>query len=201
MDKIFHSTFDFFSHALPGFCMALACFILDGSLNAPQEYIAIIKSLKIESIIALLGFGYILGFGLFPLGRFLYKQIGLKIWKMKIENNVDIFISDKYALIRELSPSNFKYVEIWNMYCAMAHNLAIASLLIFIFTIVKIIFLAPSNLVFWWGLAIGALIFFFLLLHRAVVFSIWAAHDLNASVKRLELEKRSKNLNQNTDNK
>ena len=84
MDKIFHSTFDFFSHALPGFCMAFALFILDRNSNTPQDFLDHIGGLSAESLIGLLALGYILGFAFFPLGRYIYKQLGKKTLKPQL---------------------------------------------------------------------------------------------------------------------
>ena len=194
IDKIFHSTFDFFSHALPGFFMAFAFFILNEDVNTPKEFFELVGSLNFESIIVLFALGFVLGFAFFPLGRFLYKTLGLKIWKKDIGKNVDLLISEKYVMIRELSPINFKYVEIWNMYCAMSHNLAFACILVSLFSLVKIIILSPPNLGFWIGVIVLNVVLFFLFLHRAVVYSNWAAVDLNATIDKLNLQDQAKEI-------
>ncbi len=194
MDKIFHSTFDFFTHALPGFCIAITFFILDPSLNTSQDFVAKANQIQIGGGVLLLVIGYAIGFAVHPIGRFLYKKIGFFIWREKIENDVTLFISDKYVMIRELSPNNFKYVETWNMFCAMSHNLAVASLMAFVVTIIKLVFQTVGNHQFWITFSIVAFVFFFIFLHRAVRFSIWAAHDLNAAVSRLKLLERSENI-------
>ncbi len=105
-----------------------------------------------------------------------------------------MFISDKYIMIRELSPTNFKYVETWNMFCAMAHNFAVSSLVLFGICIMKLIICKISLLSFWGFIMIVALSSFFIFLHRAVIFSVWAAHDLNATISRLNLVEKAKNF-------
>ena len=192
MDKFFHSTFDFFTHAIPGLLILAFLFLLDPGLKTAHDLLEITGKITAGSGALLLIVSYIIGFAIHPLGRFLYKNVGFFFWRRKILNNVDLFISDKYVLLREYSPANFKYVETWNMYCAMAHNLAVASIIMLLVTLGKIIFQHPSFLAAWIGLAIFALIGVFIFLHRAVVFSIWAAHDINASVKSLNLVERGK---------
>lgn len=192
MNKIFHSTFDFFTHALPGFCIVASLFVLDPSLVTAQDFIAMANQIQIGGGAFLLIIGYAIGFAVHPIGRFLYRRLGFFIWREKIENDVPLFIADKYVLIRELSPTNFKYVETWNMFCAMSHNLAVASLLAFLIGLVKLFFLPlGGNAQFWTLLVIIAFLFFLIFLHRAVRFSIWAAHDLNAAVAKLRLEERA----------
>jgi hypothetical protein len=197
MNKIFYSAFDFFTHAIPGFCIIVSLFILDSNLNTSHDFLAKANQFHIGGAVLLLVVGYIIGFGVHPIGRFFYKKIGFKIWNEKILNDVPLFISDKYILIREFSPKNFKYVETWNMFCAMAHNLAVACLLTLIFIIIKVIFIGVPNLYFWLSLGTVTLIFLFLFLHRSVRFSIWAAHEINATVDKLNLVKRGKQGSKN----
>lgn len=192
MDKIFHSTFDFFSHAIPGVIIVAAFYILEVDRHNLEDILVKANELKIGGTIAFLILGYVIGFSLYPIGRILYKKIGFSLWKKSISENINISLSKKYVLAREYSPNNFRYIELWNMFCAMSHNLATACFIIFIMVLTKSLLLLPN-------FPINSLIhltvltfLFFLFLHRAVVFSIWAADDLNATIKELELlEKRN----------
>jgi len=191
MDKIFHSTFDFFSHAIPGMFIVAGFYLLDDEINTFNSFLEIATKINVGSAFLCLVVGYAIGFAIYPIGRFLYKRLGFRIWKKEIESNVDLFISNKYVLIREFSPNNFKYVETWNMFCAMSHNLAVATFIVFLLALFKVIFLSPQNYTFW-AVFLGSLVFlFFLFLHRAVIFSIWAANDLNATIHQLKLQRRS----------
>ena len=80
------------------------------------------------------------------------------------------------------------------MFCSMAHNLAISSLFLFMVCIIKLVVCRPPLFGIWGVLLLTALTTFFLFLHRAVVFSIWAAHDINATISRLNLIKKAKKL-------
>lgn len=193
MDKIFHSTFDFFTHALPGFCVLSAFFILDTNLNYPEDFLGYAGKMNIGSGVFMLVASYITGFAINPLGRALYRSLGFRLFKSQphAANESGLFISNKFILIREFSPNNFRYVETWHMFSAMAHNLAIASLLMVLFSIGKIAFCDPPNASFWCASAALLSGFFFLFLHRAVKFNLWATDDLNAAIRALQLEDRA----------
>lgn len=187
MDKFFHSTFDFFSHALPGIFFVASLLLLDPGLNHPYELMTKSDQFKINELLLLAFVGYVVGFAIHPIGRFLYKTLGSSMWNEPIANNIDMFISDKYVLIRQFSPANFKYVETWNMFCAMAHNLAVASFVSTVCSAYKLLSQDLSNRTFWFIFCIASLIMFFIFLQRAVRFSTWASHDLNAAIARLRL--------------
>jgi hypothetical protein len=192
MDKIFHSTFDFFTHSLPGICVVGALFVLDPSHHTVDDFIEHANRIELGGGILLLVVSYIIGFAIHPIGRLLYKRIGFRIWNEKIENNLDLFLSDKYALIRELAPTNFKYVETWNMFCAMGHNLAVASLILVICCIIKLFVHQTPEIGFWLTVLIASAIAFFIFLQRAVRFAIWAAHDINSTIRSLNLVEKAK---------
>lgn len=187
MKELINFTFDFFGHVLPGIfiIISFSLFFIDiNSIDFIKEQIKTINAAD-STIIAISA--YIVGFAIDPMGKLLYKKIGFKIWDLKVENEIDMFISNKFALIRQFSEINFKYVEKWNMYCTMAYNMAIASIFVFLSSIFKV-FQEKDNYLFWLLIIILSLFLFFLFLYRAVIFSIWAAHDLNATITTLKLE-------------
>lgn len=190
MDKVFHSTFDFFSYAIPGCCMIFAFFILDYRYVSAEDYFNMIGKFQVGSGVFILVLGYIVGFAVTPIGRFLYKRLGFKIFREKFKDVEGLSVSDKYVLVRELSPNNFKYIESWNMWCTMSHNLAVAAVLVFINSTIKLLFYKTENNVFWLLLTISFIILFFLFLYRAVKFSVWAASDINSAITILKLEVR-----------
>jgi len=188
MDKLFNSTFDFFSYAIPGCFVLFSFFMLDTSYTSLSDYLAFFGSLSVGPGVLLLILGYIIGFALNPLGRYLYRSLGFKLFNSSIDDFWGPNLSEKYALLRELSPSNFKYVETWNMLCTMAHNLALASGFMVLLGVMRI-FLAYSSFVL--SLVAGAALMFFFLLHRAVTFYVWAANDINATIRSLHLKDRA----------
>ncbi|MBK8920476.1 MAG: hypothetical protein IPM81_03065 [Saprospirales bacterium] len=192
MDKIFHSTFDFFSHAIPGFCVLSSFFILDPTLQDAQQFLKLASQMNIGSGVFVLVLSYLTGFAINPIGRKIYKRLGFLLFENKFHKDYKLFISDKFILIREFSPNNFKYVETWNMFCAMAHNLAVASLFVLCITLIKINWQHPGNIEFWRTVAGLSLVFFILFLHRAVKFYKWAGDDLNAALWTLQLEERAR---------
>lgn len=200
MEKVFHSAFDFFSYAIPGCCIIFAFFILDTRYCSAEDYLAMAGKLQVGSGILILVIGYIVGFAVNPIGRYLYKTLGFKLFKHEFEDLKGLSISDKYVLLRDLSPNNFKYVESWNMWCAMSHNLAIAAALVFINSILKVSCNQTNNTFFWIAFAIAFAILFFLFLQRAVMFSVWAATDINSSVNKLHLQARADKLLETSSN-
>ncbi len=194
MEKVFHSAFDFFSYAIPGCCIIFAFFILDARYCSAEDYLTMVGKLQTGAGILLLVIGYIVGFAVNPVGRYLYKSLGFKLFKHDFDDLEGLSISDKYVLVRDLSPTNFKYIESWNMWCAMSHNLAIAAALIAAFSILKIAFADTYNTGFWLGLSVSFVVLFFLFLERAVKFSVWAASDINSSIHKLHLQARAAKL-------
>lgn len=187
MKELIKFTFDFFAHVIPGlfviFSLSLL-FIPDVSLDVLFKMTGKIDKITATAIVVM---AYVVGFAINPFGRFLYRFIGFKIWRNNIVNHVDMFISDKFSLIRHHSPANFNYVETWNIYCAMAHNLAFASLCLWVVSMIKIVQqkTEPLN---WILMAIISVILFFIFIQRAVTFYHWASHDLNATISSLNLD-------------
>ncbi len=189
MKELINFTFDFFGHVLPGIVIIISFslfFIDTNSLDFIKEQINTINTAN-STLIAISA--YIVGFALDPIGKLLYKKIGFKIWNLKVQNGVDMFISNKFALVREFSEKNFKYVEKWNMYCTMSYNFALASIFVFLSSIFKV-FQEKENYLFWLLIIVLSLFLFFIFLYKAVLFSIWAAHDLNATITALKLEEK-----------
>ena len=150
-----------------------------------------LNDIKLGSAALLIMVSYVLGFSMTPIGKFLYQKIGFKLWPHKLApGNSELSISDKFVLVREYSEDNFKYIETWNMFCNLAHNLAFCMLVLLISTIYRIIFIPESSDLVFIIVAILAFVLFLLFLHRATVFRLWAMNDLNATVDRLRLDKK-----------
>ena len=215
MNDLVKLTYDVFGHVIPG----MIIFFSLSLLYAPQDLIpwldakAAIEADKGSVIIII---SYIIGFAMNPFGKYVYINLGKKLWPkkekekkkkkekhnldMKIKYNVEMGVSDNFILIREKSPKNFEYIERWFTYCAMAHNLAIGSLVLALVSVSKIItiilkwsdFYCYLNI--WLPILLFSIFLFFVLLNRAVIFSIWGADDLYATVSRcLQEEKDGKN--------
>jgi len=193
MDKIFHSTFDFFTHALPGLCVVLGLYILSPEITSFDSLIEKSNQLKIGSGVFLLVVSYIIGFAINPIGNYLVKKYGLTYKMGSIIHKSNSETSELYVLIREYSQINFKYVETWNMYSAMSHNLMMASLIFTICTVYKISTQDVTNKSFWIILSLIALLAAVIFFFRSVKFWVWAANDLNAAVFKLKMKQRAAN--------
>jgi hypothetical protein len=188
MEKLFNSTFDFFSYAIPGCLMLFAVMLLDTAQNSLPDYLTFIGTVNIAGGVVIVLLGYIVGFALNPLGRHLYRTIGFRLFPPSFDDFKGLSVSDKYALLRDMSPANFKYVETWNMHCTSAHNAALAMLMMVVFGTARMLF---SFEWFFLYLVISGAVLFFFLLHRAVTFYIWAASDINAAIRSLHLKARA----------
>lgn len=187
MDKFFNSTFDALTNVIPGSVILASLLVLDSGILTIDDYLLTLNKIELGSAGILIFISYVIGFAISPIGKFLYQKIGFKIWPLKIEDNSNLSISDKFVLIREYSPNNFKYVESWNMFCTLAHNLAISSIVLIVICLIRdISFDNLGNLTSISIIAAG-LALFFIFINRAVVFRKWALNDLNTAVDRLEL--------------
>ncbi len=183
MQDLIKYAFDFFAHVLPGLVILLALSLINSeieTLENIQNAFTAKRSTGETTIIVIVA--YAVGFAIYPFGRWLYRTVGFKIWGKNVKNKVDMFLSDKYVLIREKSEINFQYIESWNIYCAMSHNFAMAALVFFGISVYKAIAVSTDKWI-WAVIALSSLFMFFVFLYRAVKFYHWARHDLNATVK------------------
>ncbi len=189
MSELIRFTFDFFGHVLPGSMVIFALSLLHPSNG---DFKSVLENVSSMNSIGATGFiiaAYIVGFAIYPFGRYLYRTIGFRLWKPKLENKSDLFVSDKFVLVREYSAENFKKIESWFTYCAMSHNLAVASLVMFVVAIIRS-FSTGTNSATWLLISLAAILLFFIFLHRAVTFYVWANHDLNAAINCLKLDEK-----------
>ncbi|MBT8264262.1 MAG: hypothetical protein HKN52_11555 [Eudoraea sp.] len=185
MKDLVSFTYDFFGHVLPGLVVLISLSLLYVDVTNYKELVVLTEGINTGIGTVLVIASYIIGFAINPIGRYVYRTLGFKIWPKKEKNPYKMDVSDKFALIREDSPKNFEYIERWNTYCAMSHNLSIASLLLALVTVYKMITDA-FNMQIWLPFFLLSVFLFFVLVHRAVVFSIWAKDDVNAALLRLK---------------
>lgn len=211
MSSFIKFTFDIFAHVIPGLMILVALSLLTISLKPPAKEKKIddtqIKTIKTTELdfglaskimnnlegtekgVALVILAYIVGFAVNPLGKNMYRKFCRKLWpKIQVENEVkDMFISDKFVLIRELSPTNFEYVERWNMYSSLSHNLAVGCLVFFIVSILQT-FVQFEYWLYWLSIAIISILLFFVFIKSAAVYNQWAGRDLNSAISALNLK-------------
>lgn len=100
-------------------------------------------------------------------------------------------ISKKFILVRELTPINFRYLESWHVYSLMSHNMAVANILVFVFTCIRFYLYRPENFWPWLLILAGSVIFAFLFLYSAVKFNIWSMNEQNATIQAFNLQERA----------
>lgn len=185
--NFFHSAFDFFTHAVPGSLLITVFLIIPDDITNYDNALLIYKEISIGEAVVIVSIGYLLGFAIYPIGRFLTKKNKYITRQSKFKDNLNLHVSEKYVLVRQYSPANFKYIEIWNMYSAMSHNLAVVTILSSFLFLYKLIFQNLANYEFWIFTFFISIILSILFFRRSISFSIWATDDLNASIKRLNL--------------
>ena len=213
MEKLINSAFDFFAYALPGSFMILSLFILDEEKRNFEDYLNFAQSLKLGGVTVLLAAGYMTAFAITPLGRRLckaYHQNGrgrlFRITHDLLKGNLNkdyyefdddntpeknLPISQKYVLVRALTPPNFRYIESWHVYSLMSYNMALANILVFIFVSVRLVRLWNDCPWPWFLLLIGAVFFTLLFLFNAVKFNTWSMNEQNAAIAALHLRERA----------
>ncbi|MCB9306893.1 MAG: hypothetical protein H6565_09870 [Lewinellaceae bacterium] len=214
MEKLINSAFDFFAYALPGFCILVSFFIVDGDLNTSRDFLKLAGELKVGSGVVMLGLGYAVGFAVTPLGRMLYKWFYKRAFfrwldrimagKLSINEKNEIvdpqggkmFISDKFILVREFSPLNFKYIESWNVYSLMSHNMAVAGIVAFALIVYKIVVCQPAHQSFWIATLVVTAVLIVLFVYNAIKFNVWSANDQNSAIKVLKMKERAEKLDQ-----
>lgn len=191
MKELVQHAFDFFGYVIPGLFIIFSVSILAVPINDIDTAISLTKQFDIGLGTVMVIVAYVIGFCIYPVGRFLYKTIGFKLFGNHIledSNQNNLSVPNKYALLREHSPMNFKYVESWNIYCAMSHNLMVASLFFAAVSIIKIA--SGADTLLWTGALLAGIIIFFILTHRAVTYFHWAAYDINATISSLKLKEK-----------
>lgn len=212
MEKLINSAFDFFAYALPGCFMILALFILDEEKRNFEDYLNFAQNLKIGGVTVLLAAGYMTAFAVTPLGRRIckaYHDDG-KGWFFRMTHHLlkgnlakdqyefdndrnpekNMPISQKYVLVRALTPPNFRYIESWHVYSLMSYNMALANILVIIFVLVRLVRFWDDCPWPWFLILAGAVFFALLFLFNAVKFNTWSMNEQNAAIEALHLRER-----------
>jgi hypothetical protein len=197
MNNLIKFTFDIFGHVIPGIIILIAISLLTISFDLNTDYGMVSEIMnnlegtgKGAFVIIL---SYIIGFAVTPFGKYLYRKIGPKLWSnFKLDNDIKkMHISDKFILIREYSPVNFEYVERWNMYSTLSHNLAVGCLFFFVVSVIKIIIESNDYNLNWIVIAAVSIILFFTFIRSALLYNQWAGRDLNSAISALKLREKS----------
>ena len=190
MDKFFNSTFDALTNVVPGAFFLAALTLLDPSFQTVDDLISKANDIDLGGGAFIIMICYVIGFAIGPIGKTLYQKVGFYLWPMEPEASSSLSISDKFILVREYSPTNFKYIESWNMFCTLAHNLALTTIALFVVSLLRIFVYKSSSVLLFVAIALLSVIGFFLFLKRAVVFRSWAIKYLNAAIATLNLNKK-----------
>ena len=186
MEKFFHSTFDFFSHALPGILMLGSFYILDTNYNNLDDFIEKANQVDVGGAVLILLIGYVIGFACYPIGRYTYKKLAEWFAKDDQQFRAPSDLANQFTLVREKSPANFKYIEAWNMFCAMSHNLACWALFTVMLGAYRVIHAGAENKSYWGIFCVIFFVLFVIFIHRAYTFSKWAKVDMVSTCEKIK---------------
>lgn len=192
MNNLKFGIFDIFTYLIPGGVIGL-CLVIGfdnkvcdlQSINQALEKLPSDVSKSIVAIVA----AYVLGIICQFFGTVLFYGIKKYGWKIPDQDFDGLTNAEFHVLLREHSPQNFAYVELYLAQRGMSHNMAFACLLCSALSAYKPIALECSRDEWiWWMGAIGLFIFALIFLDRAKMFHKWYYDDGIAAVKKLNLK-------------
>lgn len=182
-------TFEIFRYIIPGAFMGYILILLDSScLRFLHPFLNTTSKWTIGTGTVFVIASFIIGLTVDQLSQPISK-IGRKFSWIKSESE---FISksnfsspEKYTLVRQFSPENFNYVEMWNTLKGTHLNLSTDFLILFVVSLIK--FYQTTYKLEWGGIGIVSILAYFLLLKKGVLYGIWAHQDLDSAVDTLKL--------------
>lgn len=193
MEKIKFSVFDIFAYLIPGgFALFAAIVCVDPSIVQLVDLLRPFQGIDLSLGLVAIVVAYVVGFAVDSPASWLYYSIGCRIFgrPYKMMEN-ELSNSQKRALVRQFSPENFSYVQLWKTIKTMSHNLSMSFLILAISFAVRSIQVPVSHRIEWIILAAIMLLLSAVFLHRAHVFDTWSYNDLSNAVQTLHLERRS----------
>lgn len=191
MDKIKYSAFDFFRYLVPGSVFLFSAWLgFENSIKTVSDIVTHTQGIEWNFLLITALVSYIIGFALdvlkyLLLGKLIARHNSYDNFKEKELSN-----SEKQVLVREFSPSNFKYIETWYMLKGMCYNLAVAFIFLGVASIIKGTFNFNYNIWQWILLLVASITFTYLLILRAKVYAKWSAKDLDRTVSTLKLKEK-----------
>lgn len=195
MNNLKFGIFDIFTYLIPGGVMGLCLVIgLDNHVCDLQSINKALEGLPSDiskSIIAIVA-AYVLGIICQFFGTVLFYGVKKYGWKIPDQDFDGLNNAEFHVLLREHSPQNFAYIELYLAQRGMSHNLAFACLLCSAFAAYKPIALdCGSDRWIWVIGAVGLFIFALVFLYRAKMFHEWYYDDGIAAVKKLNLKEKA----------
>lgn len=193
MENIKYGLFDLFAYAIPGSLIIIICYIVN-QFNICDNTFEITSLLDIDiKLIIFVTFvvlSYATGYTSSILGDLLLIIVE-KIFKQpKPKHTSELNNSTKYALLRELSPQNFRYVEQWNVLKKMTSNLS------FVILFLNIYLLICMECYKWYYFFFG-LVIFVILISKTWKYHNWAIIDLDNAIHIFDLQNKKNDLLKN----
>ena len=185
MDYLKDRTFELFRYTIPGVFMILVCLMMDHRIASPIDlYEVHLRGAATASILLALFFGYIAGLIVDEIALFLSRTLFSKKLKPVYTSDTKLSLPQKYALLREKSPPNYKNVENHIVISGMCRNLAVGFLLLTTIAIIKIIW--QGHLEIWIPVFLIAVLSVICLYVKSRKFLQWWLQDIDAAVDLIE---------------
>lgn len=182
MEYLKDRTFELFRYTLPGVFIIIVSLLFDKNVTFPTEIVDIYFSkISTGGTIGLLALGFVVGFVMDEISG---KIIGLVVKNTKIEkdytSNSNLTTPEKYVLIREVSPVNYKMVENLNVYRGMFKNLVLGLIVLGIVSIIKISY---TNYKILWGvILLISIMSIYSLILKYKKFTGWVLQDVDSII-------------------
>ncbi len=193
MEKIKFSVFDIFAYIIPGAITLLASIIfIDPSIMHLVDLSKPFQNMDLGVGLAAIVAAFVIGFAIDSPGSWLYYSIGCKVFGLSYKPAGNgLSNSQKRALVRQFSPENYSYIQLWKVIKTMSHNLSLSTFMLAVISTAQVFRVPTFNRTEWIVLSVATFLLSVIFLHRAHVFDTWHYNDLSNTVQALHLEKKA----------
>jgi hypothetical protein len=195
MNNLKFGIFDIFTYLLPGGVIALFFLVgVDKNYVEPLTIKPFIEILVFDTntaILAIIG-AYLVGIVCQYFGSLMFHAIRIYILKQEKPTFLGLSGAEFHVLLREFSPRNFAYVELYLALRGMSHNLAFAFGIGGITLFIKYLNCDNGS---WIIASLLSFLFAFVFFSRAKMFHAWYYEDGIAAVKTLKLQEKNQDSN------
>ena len=140
----------------------------------------IMEEISLPALLILILVGFIFGLVIDQISGILTRVFWKSHSRPNYSSDLKITNSQKLALVREKSPSNYKIIENSNAFKGMCDNLAFVFFVLFLIASVR--FFSSGNKYFWVFIILVSIISFLSLCLKARKYSRWAKQDVDSVI-------------------
>ncbi|MEL6672833.1 MAG: hypothetical protein AAFR61_11600 [Bacteroidota bacterium] len=184
MEYLKDRTYEVFRYTLPGIFFIGVLALTDSSIWGTDD---IFRKLPKEdwllSSLLIIFAGFVVGIVIDQLAGFATQRIWKNRYQADYASESKLSESQKYALIREKSPANYRQIENSNAQKGMCENLAFGCTALFFVSLYKIFVVQGM---FWVFMVMFSVIATLTLIMKARKFKTWTAQDIDATVDMIQ---------------